>query len=442
MKRIIIGAGLTGLGAALNLPARSTVVLEAEAQAGGVCRTTERGGFRFDTAGHFLHLRSNEVRALVEGLIPGVMQRHRRRAAIFVAGTYVPYPFQAHLGWLPAAMRDECVAGFTRAHESQDTTTSPANLQEWFLHHFGEGITRHFLAPQNRKTYCCDPAELDTAWASAYVPRPSLEQVVEGSARRRSESLGYNAEFWYPREGGIDVLPRAMAAQVSGLQLGCAAVGVDALRRRVTCAAGRVLAFDELVSTMPLPRLVAATRGLPPQIEAAARELRSVDVIDVRLGIAGAPRVAHHWIYLPDPRQPFGRIVIPSNVSPSAAPPGHCAIQLELNVPSGCAPPEPDLVAQGVALLREAGVIGASHRVVCSAIERIPCAYVLHDDARKFRLGRILAALKEHGIHSVGRYGGWGYGGMESAILEGMEVARRLSAPAPRETRSSGARVP
>ena len=109
---IILGAGLTGLSAGLHLGAVPSVVVEREAEVGGLCRTHAEDGFTFDCTGHLLHLRDEAIASLVDRLLPGAFQRHERRALIFSKGVYTPYPFQANLHGLPAAVVAECVGGF------------------------------------------------------------------------------------------------------------------------------------------------------------------------------------------------------------------------------------------------------------------------------------------------------------------------------------------
>src|SRR2546427_7577485 len=100
MRYLVLGTGVTGLSAALHLPRDSTVVLEAEAEVGGVCRSVARGEFLFDRVGHFLHLRDLRSQNLVHHLLPGRLVSHMRHAAIHISASYVPHPFQGHLGWL------------------------------------------------------------------------------------------------------------------------------------------------------------------------------------------------------------------------------------------------------------------------------------------------------------------------------------------------------
>jgi protoporphyrinogen oxidase len=430
VRILVLGAGVAGLAAAACLPRERTRVLEAGPEIGGLCRTVRQGAFRFDRTGHFLHLRHPRTQALVGRLLHGKLERHARRAAIHLDGHWIPHPFQAHLGCLPAALREECLGAFlaSRARSSRPSADA-ANLLEWFQRAFGGGITRHFLEPHNRKTYCRDLRELDAAWAPEYVPLPSAEQVIEGASRQAgAAAIGYNAEFLYPREGGISALPRALAAGLHGVvRCDAPVVEVDARRRTARCASGELHAWDQLVSTIPLNALLAMAGGLPAAVRRAGSALRAVDVLDVRLGIAGPVAVPWHWIYFPEDRFSFVRVVIPSNVSATAAPPGHSAVQVEFNCPEGAALDERQCQEDAARALHETGILPASSRVVSVAAERIRCAYVVHDHQRSQALAEILPALREHGIRPAGRYGAWGYGGMEAAMLEGIAAAEAAS---------------
>src|SRR2546426_3904385 len=110
-KRVVVlGAGLTGLSASLHLSQDwDVVVLEKEAEVGGVARSRLTDGFTFDYTGHLLHLRDDGVKQLVERLLPGAFERCERKAFVFSHGTYVPFPFQANLHGLPPPVVAECL---------------------------------------------------------------------------------------------------------------------------------------------------------------------------------------------------------------------------------------------------------------------------------------------------------------------------------------------
>jgi protoporphyrinogen oxidase len=60
----------------------------------------------------------------------------------------------------------------------------------------------------------------------------------------------------------------------------------------------------------------------------------------------------------------------------------------------------------------------------------IPCAYVVFDENYERCRGQILDWLAQQGVTSGGRWGGWNYGGMEDAMLEGKAAAQSIIASA------------
>ena len=90
---IILGAGLTGLSAALRIGC-DYILLEKQNRPGGLTRTEQIGNYWFDRTGHWLHLRNERTRALVEELLGDNLMEVGRNSKIYTHGVYVKYPFQ------------------------------------------------------------------------------------------------------------------------------------------------------------------------------------------------------------------------------------------------------------------------------------------------------------------------------------------------------------
>jgi hypothetical protein len=142
----ILGAGLTGMSAAMHLKKRSTPfrIFEKLGHAGGHAITLEEGGYRFDRTGHLMHLRDAEIRADVLRWLKNDWVEVKRRSVVFSHGVYTRYPYQANTFGLPPAIASECLLGFVQAHFRQDKPV-PKNFEEFCNIHFGEGISRHFI---------------------------------------------------------------------------------------------------------------------------------------------------------------------------------------------------------------------------------------------------------------------------------------------------------
>jgi len=432
---IVLGGGLTGLSCARHLRAAGAevAVYEREDRVGGVARTEHRDGFHFDHAGHLLHLRTGYGKALVGSLFPeAAFLDLERRARIFSKGVYTEYPFQARLHGLPPAVVAECLLGFIEVATAGDTRTGEDSFAAWCRKTFGEGIARHFLLPFNEKLWRRNLEEVTTDWVSWAVPRPSLEDVVEGALGMRAGTVfGYNPTFLYPREGGIEMLARRLADGL-GVRTGREAAQVDLDRRVLVLADGEEVGWERLVSTIPLPDLLERCRPLPDRVREGAAGLAWVDVHVFNVGVRGAAPTDAHWIYVPEPEFPFYRVGVASNVSAAVAPEGHHSLYVETSRrPDEAVDPEA-LLAEVLEGLGRTGLLPDPERVVMADHLAIRPAYVVHDRHRREALPDLLGFLEERGVLSVGRYGAWTYSSMEDALNQGREAAERvLGRPAP-----------
>ncbi|HNY89856.1 MAG TPA: NAD(P)-binding protein, partial [Methanoregulaceae archaeon] len=104
MKTAILGGGLSGLTLARFLHERGEeiVVLEAEPEVGGLCRSRREGGFCFDTGGsHIIFSRDEEVLGFMLSVLEGNRAVRKRNTRIFYKDRFVKYPFENGLSALP-----------------------------------------------------------------------------------------------------------------------------------------------------------------------------------------------------------------------------------------------------------------------------------------------------------------------------------------------------
>jgi len=425
---VILGAGLTGLSTALHLRRTPYLVAEREQRVGGKTRSERRDGYTFDVTGHWLHLRDARVQALVGDLFgPGQLVEIERRTGVWTHGVMLPYPFQANLHGLPLPLVRDCLVELVKAHVegAHPDAPPPRTFREFAIRRFGRGIAELFFVPYNTKLWGVSPDELTPDWGSRFIPLPELEQVIGGALGIRQEGLGYNVRFLYPRAGGIDNLPEAMAARLRGrnpeaIQVGRAAEEVDPLARRVKLqGVPDWIEYRALVSTMPLPQLVARIPSAPAEVREAAAALRWVSWRYLDIATRRAPPMQEHWVYVPEPHVPFFRVGVYTNALPGMAPPGAGSLYVELADRSG-QPDMPEIVRHLVAM----GALADADDIVFSELRHEECAYVLFDDACARATATIQGWLRRvGGVRSCGRYGAWTYNSMEDSIIQGMEAA-------------------
>lgn len=423
---VVLGAGLAGLSAAYHLRQRGieALVLERETEVGGVCRTLEQDGFGFDLTGHLLHLGRPEGRALVADLgLARHLRRHVRRAGVALAGTITPYPIQIHTHRLPAPIRRDCLLGFLAARELPEAPEA-GSFADWAQSRFGDGLCRHFFFPYNEKLFCASAGELTAAWTGRYVPRPALEDVVNGAFGLYRQPVGYNATFQYPREGGIRLLADALAARITGVRVGTPVTALHLGERTVELASGERVGWDRLIVTAPLSHLAAMTADLPAEASEAAGRLRAVAVLNLNLGVKGPPPRREHWLYVPERRFPFYRVGIPSNHG-KLAPAGCHTLSVEVSVPAAAAVPA-GLWERCLDGLEELHLLRREN-ILTRLEARIDPAYVVFDSAREQALAALRHTYAAAGVRLLGRWAEWVYSAMEDALLGGQAAASEVT---------------
>jgi protoporphyrinogen oxidase len=428
---LIVGAGLAGLSTAYHLQGLPFKIVEREQEVGGLCRSYQKDGFTFDYTGHLLHFRQAAIKALVESLLPGKLQRHARRSYIFSHETYTEYPFQVNTHGLPPEIVRECLLGFiaTLTNGASGPPPESPSFKEWILSSLGEGIAKHFMVPFNEKLWQVPLDELTSEWVSWLVPKPDLKDVVNGALGIKDKAFGYNPSFLYPVSGGIRALPEAFLPYAGKVACGTELIEVHSARRKALfrdANGERTEGYERLVSTIPLPELVRRCVDLPRAVRGAAAELRWVSVHNVNLGVAREQVSDKHWIYFPEHRYPFYRAGFPMNFSPALGRPGCSSLYVEISHCPSVQRPEEELIGMVRRGLEDAGILRPNDELVLADVKDIDYAYVLFDKRRAGAVPHILSELERRGISSIGRYGLWEHTSMEDAIAQGQRLAERL----------------
>jgi protoporphyrinogen oxidase len=431
---VILGGGLTGISAAIHTT-RPWLLLEKNARLGGHARTDFKDGYWFDKTGHWLHLRDPHVKQLVADACGAEMVTVERKARIFSHGALTRYPFQANLHGLPPAVISECLTGFVEAWKAWPKPGEPepptANFEDFCLKKFGAGISRHFMIPYNHKLWGVHPREITAAWCSRFVPIPKLADVVGGAVGAAPPEMGYNVGFLYPRQGGIETMTRALIGKMR-TDLGTAQTGVSPdvidVDRKTLEIGGEVIPWRAIVATLPLPELLRRVRGLPPEVERAASQLRCTPVRYFNLATRRPVPVDWHWIYVPEEKYPFYRVGVYSNAIPAMAPAGNGSLYVELSErgprPSGAA--LDDLRRETALALTAAGALRSPDDVLFADLEELTYAYVVFDESYYPATATCRTWLEGHAIYPRGRYGSWTYNSMEDCILAGREAVATI----------------
>ena len=421
VETLILGAGLAGLSAAYHLTG-DVLVAEAASAPGGTAGTLSRNGFHLDYGIHVLYCRNPWTLSWIDQGLGVSLKCSERRSAVWLHRRFVPFPIQLHLRALPLVTRlwlgGSAIGAWLRNREA----TEPASMAEWSQVHFGAALTREFFRPYNEKLWRIPVEELHTDWMDTYVPRPAARTVLAGLFSNRTRPYGASSTFWYPTSGGIAQVAQAIARRIPALELGWRLIAVDLSSHIAFFQSGAEVSYSRLISTIPLPDLIRCIRPVSPELQAAAGALRATPVLLAHVLLPRAQVCPDwHWVYVPDSAIPFYRITSPHTISPNTCPEGWSALTLEISGEKASR----QLEHVCKRCLVEMGLLLPSEMDAQTLWSRLECGYVVFDGSRAAARQVLLAALARHSVSCLGRYGCWEYSNMESALLQGRNLARQ-----------------
>ena len=448
-----MGAGPAGLTAAYELlkgGVPATVLEQDPDQVGGLARTVEHDGYRFDIGGHRFFSKNQEVEDLWTEILGSEMLTRDRLSRIYYRGRFFAYPIKAanallNLGPLEAA---RCMASYARARLFP--IKNPRNLEDWVRNQFGWRLFTIFFKTYTDKVWGISTKELSADWAAQRIKSLDLWVVLRSAllpARRPSKRgeivTTLIDKFRYPRLGPGQMWERVAeiaAAKGHPVLLGRSVLRVKHEEGAVTSIVTRTRdgkteehRGTDFVSSIPIRELVAALEPpAPPEVRRAAESLGYRDFISIALMIDRPNVFPDNWIYIHDPGVKVGRIQNFKNWSPDMVPDqAKTCLGLEYFCFEG----------DGLWTMQDAELIelatGELVRLgICSAVEvfdgvvvRQQKAYPVYDDRYQANVDvirRYLATALPN-LHLTGRNGMHKYNNQDHSMMTALLVARNIA---------------
>ena len=425
IRHLIIGAGISGLATAAALRDPDYLVIEADPQIGGYCKTIKQDGFTWDYSGHFFHFKHPEIEAWLRERMKGqVVRTIDKLSFIAYGGREIDFPFQKNIHQLPQSEFIECLYDLYFARSSdvkREAAHGPgeASFEQMLVTRFGRGIAEKFLIPYNEKLYACDLRTLDEDAMGRFFPHADLTDIVRNM--RVADNRTYNATFTYPEGGAIEYVNALASAVVPGkIHLGERLVGID-LKSRVATTTRREIRYERMVTSVPCNQLLQMT-SLPHDPSAFTWN----KVLVFNLGFDKKGKAGRHWVYYPDRGVSFYRIGYYDNIFDT----DRLSLYVELGYPRDAKLDAAEIERlRGRVLedLKKEGVI-SDHRLVSHHSVVMDPAYVHITRASIAEHARASRILRANGVYSIGRYGGWTYCSIEDNIVEARALARDFDA--------------
>src|SRR5580704_18598369 len=276
---VILGAGPAGLTAAYELSnlGIACVVLEQDAVVGGLARTVEHKGFRFDIGGHRFYTKVSLVQQIWRDVLGDDLLTRRRLSRIYYKSRFFQYPlepFDAFRGLGPIeALR--CGLSFVRTRLFP--TLPECDFETWVSNRFGRRLFETFFKSYTEKVWGMDCRKISADWAAQRIQGLSLwsllRDAVSGRSDKKPKTLIKN--FQYPRLGPGMLWSRMREiVEQRGVQ-----VILNAPVESVQWRAGKIVSVQaggktyrgaEFISSIPIRELIEKLDPVAPALLAAA----------------------------------------------------------------------------------------------------------------------------------------------------------------------------
>ena len=454
---VIIGAGPTGLGAAYRLKElgySNFHLYDRHPYIGGLAHSfVDAQGFTWDIGGHVMFSHYSYYDQCFETLMGPDYSLNNRECWVRMFDTWVPYPFQNNVRYLPRQVAYECLSGLIKAQTGQGKVKSPSlarNFGEFIDAVFGEGIARHFMRPYNFKVWAYPPEAMNKTWIGERVAVIDVERALRNLILEQDDfGWGPNNQFKFPLKGGTGEFYRRFGPVLgltqdgretpdSRIKLNRALTSIDVDAKVATFNTGQgqseSVPYDHLLSTIPLDILCRAILkgSVPDPIRPAAARRRPSGGHMVGIGIKRPCPSTKSWMYFPEDNCPFYRVTYLSNYSPFMTPDKDRYYSLLCETSTSPAKPvnKDTIVQDTIEGLINAGLISRDETrdIVSTWHYHADYSYPTPSVDRDEVLSILIPWLESKSIYSRGRFGMWKYevANTDHTLMQGVELVNRL----------------
>ena len=448
-KAIIVGGGPAGLTAAweLNNANIATSVYEKDDIVGGISRTVNYKGYRFDIGGHRFFTKVKRVEDWWWNQLDDEFLLRPRLSRIYYNDTFFDYPLKPANALFGLGIIEAVAIMFSYAKARILPERNERNLEQWVSNRFGKRLYRIFFKTYTEKVWGIPCSEIAADWAAQRIKNLDLKTAIKNAFMSDRQKSGGKAvtslieQFHYPRFG-----PGMMWERVAD-RLGEAGHPVkmnqevvklhhDGTRITAVTAKGGdgkevTEEGDHFLSTMPIRELISCLEPTAPaEVIKAANDLNYRDFLTVGLVLKAADPFPDNWIYIHSPEVKVGRIQNFKAWSPHMVPdPSTSCIGLEYFVQENDElwdSKDADLIKLGAEETEKLGLI-KKEDVIDGCVIRMPKAYPVYDKVYKDALATIRDYLTGFGnLQLIGRNGQHRYNNQDHSMMTAILASENI----------------
>jgi len=431
----IIGAGVTGLGAAYRIrqesPDSRLLVFERDEMIGGMAKTLEWEGCRLDLGPHRFYTEIAGIEPFVRKLCSNCFVPVRRRSRMRLRNKLIRYPVSPlEVVNVLGVGSSFGIAWSSIRHLVSGKQSSVITYNDYICNRFGDRLYELLFGPYARKVWGCDPSDLEAETAIVRLRGDTIWQSLLDAVRGKGSS--FVSTFLYPT-GGIGQISRNLAACLKESELILNTGEVFPVVENGKCTGvrnrqGESWKTDTVLSTIPLPDLTRSVFDPESSVCLSAKALTFRGLVLLFLLYEKDLAIRDTWLYFPEPEIPFTRLSVPKNFHPDNVPSGKTVICLEFPCEPGDTiyqAGESELRSIADEYLRRIGLADCS--ATAGLVVRLREGYPVYRVGYRSHFNSIISALKTiPNLITAGRQGLFRHNNMDQAIQMGLIAGEQI----------------
>ena len=442
-KIIIVGAGPAGLTAAWEAEkfGYKTLILESTSQVGGISRTVERDGWRFDIGGHRFFTKVDLVNKIWDEILDrDDFLLRPRMSRIYYKKKFFDYPLKplnalSNLGLFESIA---CVMSYiyVRIFPPKDQN----NFENWVAARFGWRLYNIFFKTYTEKVWGIEANKIGSDWASQRIKNLSLSKAILNAFFKDKSGEVITTlidEFKYPKFGPGMMWETAYTKLTNKghkIVLNSKVKKIEKYETnsyKVILESGDVFEAEHVITSMPLASLPSTIYpNENKETKLSGESLKFRDFLSVALVLDVEDAFPDNWIYIHEPGVKVGRIQNYGSWSPYLIKEGMTCLGLEYFVNENdnmWNSSDDDLIELAKGELEYLKIIDTG-KIKNGYVVRMPKAYPVYDLEYQQNITVIRRWLENNhaNIHPIGRNGMHRYNNQDHSMVAGVLTVRNI----------------
>ena len=366
---ILIGGGAACLSAAYTLCLNDTnikpIIVEALDCVGGLARTNETNGIKFDIGPHRFFSKDEKVMNFWGDFFPyqgkpakddillgrwiskprgkaipekedNVLLQRRRFSRIYYENKFYDYPVKMNIKTiLNMGILRTLICGLSYIM-SCFIKRKEKNLEDFMINRFGKVLYQTFFEFYTQKVWGRHPKNISKEWGEQRIKGLSLLKTLLNKFSIKKET-SLIEQYYYPKYGSgqfWNEMAEFIKSKGGEVHLNAKVVGIKTDNNRIISLTvqenGNIYDYygDEIISSMPIKDLICGMNNCPDRVKTIADGLpyRDYQLVSFKVKNFNLKNntdwktindiCPDSWIYIQDRIVNMGRIYIPKNFSP------------------------------------------------------------------------------------------------------------------------------